>query len=116
MRSHYWEFAHAGHDYPQPIVLLPVLYIRFQRNKFEVGIQEKQSLVVDNLIDFHSDELIDMLIDTYPTLRKYFDGDAATVQSYVSGLSTYTPDGLPVIDYEDPNFITVSGCNGYGIV
>ena len=116
MRSHYWEFASTRHEYPQPIILLPGLYIKFQRYKIEVGIQEKQSLVVNNPANFYSEEPIDALIDNYPILQQQIDGfDSATVQSYVSGLSTYTPDGLPVIDYEDPNFITVSGCNGYGI-
>ena len=116
MRSHYWEFNGLDFESSKPILLAPGFYVKYQKNKFEVGIQEKDSLVVDDPKDFCENEPIGVLIDAYPMLREYINGfDNATVVSYISGLSTYTPDGLPVIERIDPNFITVSGCNGYGI-
>ena len=130
MRSHYWEFTpqkeNLSDDFESnPILLLPGIYVKFQRNKFEVGIQEKESMVIqDPTTDSlpSENEAYPSLIDNFKVLKKYIpDFENATLRNYISGISTYTADGLPIIDVlgdkraENGRFVTISGCNGYGV-
>jgi glycine/D-amino acid oxidase-like deaminating enzyme len=115
IRSHFWEFI-PKQDIPErPILLLPGLYIKFQKNKIEVGIQEKKSFVLDNPNGEIPNEAFDILIKYNTILNQYFDIDNAFLSNYIYGISTYTPDGLPVIERTNNNFLTISGCCGYGI-
>ena len=130
MRSHYWEFTLAkglqnSKLASKPVLLLPGIYIKFHTHKFEVGIQEKESLVLDDPIKEvlpTENEAIVSLIDNYKVLEKHVPNfESARLRNYVNGISTYTADGLPIIDIvhtekaETGNFITISGCNGYGV-
>ena len=128
MRSHYWEFSPTGNSSnfkPKPVLLLPGMYIKFHRNKFEVGIQEEESFVVEDPIndDLPSENsALPSLINNYEKLKEFVPNfENARLRNYVSGISTYTADGLPVIDIEEGDrigegsFVTISGCNGYGV-
>ena len=130
MRSHYWEFNYENESriskhVAQPILLMPGVYIKFQRHKFEVGIQEEMSFVVeDPIVDAlpSEQESLHSLIDNYKILSEHIPNfKNATLKNYVCGISTYTADGLPIIDIEDQGiegsgmFLTISGCNGYGV-
>ena len=130
MRSHYWEFTPQQEKLSdvfesKPILLLPGIYIKFQRNKFEVGIQEKESMVIQDPINDSlpsENEAYPSLIDNFKVLKNHIpDFENATLRNYTSGISTYTADGLPIIDVEGDShaengrFVTISGCNGYGV-
>ena len=128
MRSHYWEFSSTGNSSnfkPKPVFLFPGMYIKFQRNKFEVGIQEEESFIVEDPINDHlpsENSALPSLINHYETLKEVVPNfENARLRNYVTGISTYTADGLPVIDIEEGDtlgegsFVTISGCNGYGV-
>ena len=130
MRSHYWEFhvdikTQSSLFGRRPILLLPGIYVKFQNYKFEVGIQEKASLIIHDPINDtlpSEEEGLASLIDHNDTLQRYIPNfKNSTLRNYISGISTYTADGLPIIDIgeRDKNgnitYLTISGCNGYGI-
>ena len=130
MRSHYWEFyvdikRQSSLLGRRPILLLPGIYIKFQNHKFEVGIQEKASLIInDPIYDTlpSEQEALGSLIEQSDILQGHIPNfKNSTLRNYTSGISTYTADGMPIIDIgerdKDGNitYLTISGCNGYGI-
>ena len=113
LRSHYW-IAQMHNIAPDnlPILLIPGIYLRTYRNLIDIGIQEKQSKIVKEII--HEDNT-DILLSYADILKHYIiDFDHLSIQHYIHGISSYTADGLPVIKRER-GIISVAGCCGYGI-
>jgi len=150
IRSHYWEFSvdraaatAVSRRYPDaatriPIYLAPGLYIKMSANrqKVEIGIQERESCVVESshivgnsgtslgLDDEGAFGPTDLLLEKQDVIDEYLGAgflDHAEMRDYISGLSTYTADGLPVLNsaaaHESgaPVILGCGGCNGYGI-
>jgi glycine/D-amino acid oxidase-like deaminating enzyme len=113
LRSHYWIARNATRASPiLPILLLPGMYIRTHGYMMDIGIQEKQSKQV---AEISQDDATDILLEQTDTLKKYIKGfDNLHIQQYISGISSYTADGLPVIRQEGP-ITSIAGCCGYGL-
>jgi 4-methylaminobutanoate oxidase (formaldehyde-forming) len=129
-RSHYWistPNANYGGDFP--IVMLPDArtYMRPEVDGMLIGVQEPQSVTFDardlpgNINSFSptkGEEHWDVIAGAMREIEAFFpEIEQAEFASYVSGLSTYTPDGnlvigaVPGVD----NFFTATGCCGHGI-
>jgi 4-methylaminobutanoate oxidase (formaldehyde-forming) len=137
LRSQYWEFLTAGAPLPasQPVVVLPDAYLKPspQGTKIEVGLYEVPSeQVVYASCDDVPDESLDASMRTmeakYSMLQTQLpDIDSYELRSYTAGMTSYTPDGLPVVVADDNNIngaqpgsgggrvVTFAGCNGYGV-
>lgn len=136
LRSHFWCLRSRTVNMSRkiPVLLFPGGYLKAFNHDLEIGIQEKQSLVVDNELNIpEANE--DLLLEKYDFLKSIFPLlDEYELCDYICGISTYTPDGLPVIiessrkknqiksqstfsEHQNPpdNIVTISGCNGYGI-
>jgi hypothetical protein len=159
LRSHFWCLRRnekeistaAGVDpTPVPLLLFPGGYMKVLGKELEIGIQEKESFVIpqtgngggngnsSNTVqtDDHDrvpDAPIDLFLEQYDMLKTVFPKiDEYEVSGYVCGITTYTPDGLPVAekfrwtpptenieagdtDDFELDVISLSGCNGYGV-
>ena len=150
LRSHYWEFSWSKSEYldtklkqaAMPMYFAPGVYMKLSRNRrtVEIGIQEEQSLVVPKPPKHNSDGLgldnddedlfgpTELLLAKQSVIEEQLGHnffEIADMRAYISGLSTYTADGLPVIHVnlaQDINeqssprgLVACGGCNGYGI-
>jgi 4-methylaminobutanoate oxidase (formaldehyde-forming) len=130
VRSHYW-ITDPGSGFPRnmPYVILPDAgaYIRPEMGGLIIGLRERASLSVDPLripeditgVPFGDEE--DgwrILMEGRERLRPFYPGlDEARFVKFITGLSTYTPDGEfvigPVARLE--GYVVAGGCCGAGI-
>ena len=129
-RSHYWITApNDAYGRVFPVVLLPDCraYMRPEVGGMVVGVQERHSATFDarqlpNDINTFSptqgDEHWDILADAVEAISKFFPIVLqAEFCNYVSGLSTYTPDGHILLGAIPGmrNVFAAAGCCGNGI-
>ncbi|MDP6539829.1 MAG: FAD-dependent oxidoreductase [Planctomycetota bacterium] len=130
VRSHYWITAQHG-DVPagSPVVVLPdaAAYARPEVGRLLFGLRESTSIALDpravpaDLADlrFESDpDGWETLEECAPAFARFFPAlEHIPLEHYVSGPSSYTPDGrhvvgrLPSLD----GFWVAAGCCGAGI-
>ena len=113
LRSHYWIARNAIRASPiLPILLLPGMYIRTNGYMMDIGIQEKHSKQV---AEIPQEDATDILLQHTDMLKQYIKNfDNLYLQQYISGISSYTADGLPVIR-QDGRITSIAGCCGYGL-
>lgn len=146
LRENFKDGVLNGSSFVFPAVFKPGMYLKISHtnqpiSKVEIGIQEKQSSVFSlnddknfenwKLLEKNDFELsvdseetsdfgpVDMLFERSSDLEDFFGNNFfanAEMHAYISGLSTYTADGLPVI-HSDLNgrMVGSSGCCGYGV-
>lgn len=130
VRSHYWiceSDPRFGVDHPMTLLPDVSTYTRPEVGGLLIGMQEAHSVTFDAR-DLPSDpasfsatrgeEHWDLLADASHAVARFFPGlMEARFSNYISGLSTYTPDGeivlgpIPGID----GFWAVAGACGHGI-
>jgi 4-methylaminobutanoate oxidase (formaldehyde-forming) len=130
VRSHYWITSpEAGFPHDMPYVVLPDAraYVRAELGGLIIGMREPASLSVDPLsipadiagISFGDDaDGWTILTEGREKLQRFYPGmDEARFTRFVTGLSTYTPDGDFVLgavsDLE--GYLVATGCCGAGI-
>jgi len=130
VRSHYWLTAPSC-DYGSEgsITIMPDVsaYIRPELGGLLLGVQESECAVFDarNLpedLQYFSPTLgedhWDILLDSYSDLSRFFPKiETANFSSYISGLSSYTPDGeiiLGPIEEIDGLYVAAGDC-GSGV-
>jgi 4-methylaminobutanoate oxidase (formaldehyde-forming) len=133
VRSHYWITDNQQNVQPhQPMAIVPSskVYFRSENKGLLLGVRDSQSCIVDpfELPDsqqgihghrFENDENgwlaleenWQELIETCPLL------ETAQLNHYISGISSYTPDGLPLLGPSQTwkNLFVATGCSGAGI-
>jgi len=133
VRSHYWITDNQVSINPsQPMAIVPSskVYFRSENKGLLFGVRDSQSCIVDprELPDsqqgihghrFEKDENGWLaleenwqgLIETCPLL------ETAQLSHYISGISSYTPDGLPLLGPSQAwtNLFVATGCSGAGI-
>ncbi|MGI9424518.1 MAG: NAD(P)/FAD-dependent oxidoreductase [Hyphomicrobiaceae bacterium] len=129
-RSHYWITApNTAYGGDFPVTLLPDsrAYIRPEINGMVVGVQEANSATFDarELPDdinafspTQGEEHWDVMAEAMDSVSVFFPAiPQAQFASYVSGLSTYTPDGAILLGAVpgSSGFFTAAGCCGSGI-
>jgi 4-methylaminobutanoate oxidase (formaldehyde-forming) len=130
VRSHYWISAPDPlFDRHQPFVIVPDAraYTRPEGNKLLFGLRESKGVSVDPrrlpedlsgfMIGGPEDEK-ESLIEGFPLLHPFFPGlEKVGIAHYITGLSTYTPDGLFVLGPVPGirGFLAATGCCGAGI-
>jgi 4-methylaminobutanoate oxidase (formaldehyde-forming) len=130
VRSHYWITAPDSlFDRNQPFVILPDAraYTRPEGGQLLFGLRESKGVSVDPrrlpedlsgfMIGRPEDER-ESLLEGYPLLHPLFPGlDKIGIAHYITGLSTYTPDGLFVLGPVPgiKGFLAAAGCCGAGI-
>lgn len=129
-RSHYWITAadtSYGGDFP--VTLLPDCraYMRPETGAMVVGMQETNSATFDarqlpddinTFSPTRGEEHWDIIAGAMEPISGFFPAiQQATFASYISGLSTYTPDGTILLGVVpgSSNFFTAAGCCGNGI-
>lgn len=129
-RSHYWITApdrSYGGDFP--VTLLPdsCAYMRPEVGAMVVGVQESNSATFDarelpddinTFSPTQGEEHWDVIAEAMESLSVFFPAIPETeFARYVSGLSTYTPDGAILLGAVpgSSNFFTAAGCCGSGI-
>lgn len=130
VRSHYWitgnekEYKNSG-----AIVMLPDIstYFRPELGGLLLGVQEKNCIAFDarklpkNLDSFAptaGDEHLDTLQESYTAILQFYpDLEAVSITNYISGLSSYTPDGEIILGKIDTikGFFVAAGDCGSGI-
>lgn len=130
VRSQYWM---SSNDLPcaniQTMTLLPEIsaFMRPEVDGLLFGMQEQQSKTFDhrdlpdNITEFkvtEEGEQWQALIDSYDEIINFFPefGDIEWPH-YMAGLSSYTPDGKPLIGEIEgvEGMLVATGCSGYGI-
>lgn len=129
-RSHYWITApEPGYGGAFPVTLLPdaQAYMRPEMEAMAIGVQEKNSATFDarklpgdinTFSPTEGEEHWDVIADAMEAVSVFFPGiSEARFASYVSGLSTYTPDGVILLGAVPgtTGFFTAAGCCGSGI-
>jgi 4-methylaminobutanoate oxidase (formaldehyde-forming) len=130
VRSQYWiTAADSLFDRDQPFVIVPDAraYTRPEGNKLLFGLRESKGVSVDPrrlpedlsgfMIGGPEDEK-ESLIEGFPLLHPFFPGlEKVGIAHYITGLSTYTPDGLFVLGPVPGirGFLAATGCCGAGI-
>lgn len=129
-RSHYWIAAPNtayGGDFPATVMPDVRAYVRPEVGGMVVGVQELKSATFDaralpDAIDAFSptpgEEHWDVLTEALDDISAFFPALPQTrFSSYVSGLSTYTPDGSPLLGAVPgaTGFFAAAGCCGSGI-
>jgi len=130
VRSHYWiTAADPLFDRHQPFVILPDAraYTRPEGNRLLFGLRESNGVSVDPrrlpedlsgfMIGRPEDEQ-ERLIEGFPLLHPFFpDLEKVGIAHYITGLSTYTPDGLFALGpvHGIKGFLAATGCCGAGI-
>lgn len=133
VRSHYWITDNQQSVQPhQPMAIVPSskVYFRTENKGLLFGVRDSQSCIVDprelpkSQQGIHShrfehdeygwlalEENWQDLIATCPLL------ETAQLNHYISGISSYTPDGLPLLGptKEWKNLFIATGCSGAGI-
>jgi len=129
-RSHYWITAadtSYGGDFP--VTLLPDCraYMRPETGAMVVGVQETNSATFDarqlpddinTFSPTQGEEHWDIIAEAMEPISEFFPAVAqARFANYISGLSTYTPDGAILLGAVpgSSNFFTATGCCGNGI-
>ena len=129
-RSHYWIAApDSAYGAAFPVVLIPdcKAYMRPEVGGMVVGVQEQHSATFDardlpddinSFSPTRGDEHWDVLTDAVDAMLPFFPAILqAEFSSYVSGLSTYTPDGQILLGAVPGlrNLFAAAGCCGNGI-
>ena len=133
VRSHYWITDNQAFIKPtQPMAIVPSskVYFRPENRGLLFGVRDSQRCIVDprelpeSQQGIHShrfendengwlalEENWQKLIATCPLL------EAAQLNHYISGISSYTPDGLPLLGPSAAwqNLFVATGCSGAGI-
>lgn len=133
VRSHYWITDNQQQVKPsQPMVIVPSskVYFRAENKGLLFGVRDSQICIADprdlpesqqgiHTHRFENDENGWLaleenwqgLIDTCPLL------ETAQLNHYISGISSYTPDSLPLLgpSEEWQNLFFATGCSGAGI-
>lgn len=130
VRSHYWiSAAQPNVQLDQPMAIYPAAnaYFRPEGRGLLFGVRDSQICVADpNTLpdDIHAyafendpqgwsalEENWEALIQGCPMLEQ------AELSHYLSGVSSYTPDALPLIGWAQPysNLMLATGCSGAGI-
>jgi 4-methylaminobutanoate oxidase (formaldehyde-forming) len=130
VRSHYWITGpQTGYPHDMPYVVLPDAraYVRAELGGLIIGIREPASLSVDPLtiptditgISFGDDaDGWKILMGGREKLQRFYPGiDEARFTRFITGLSTYTPDGGFVLGAvpELEGYLVAGGCCGAGI-
>lgn len=136
VRSHYWitgQLASAPPD--SPMVILPDAraYARPEVGHLLFGLRDDQPVYTspeqlpDELSGFSfgtDPEGWQALENGYEALARFFpEIDQVSIEHYISGISSYTPDGYPLVgfmtdaagDKKLEGFIALTGCSGGGI-
>jgi len=130
VRSHYWVTApDSGFPHEMPYAVLPDAraYVRGELGGLIIGVRESASLSVDPLtipadltgVSFGDEtEGWQILMEGRERLRAFYPGlDEARLTKFITGLSTYTPDGdfllgsVPGLE----GYLVAAGCCGAGI-
>jgi len=129
-RSHYWITApDASYGGDFPVTLLPDCraYMRPEAGAMVVGVQETNSATFDarqlpddinTFSPTQGEDHWDVIAGAMASISAFFPViPQAMFASYVSGLSTYTPDGTILLGAVpgSSNFFTATGCCGNGI-
>ena len=129
-RSHYWIAApDAGYRADFPVTLLPDprAYARPEVGGMVLGVQEMESATFDarelpydinSFSPTQGEEHWDILIEAMEAISMFFPKlPDAQFTSYVSGLSTYTPDGNIILGAVPgcTGLLAATGCCGNGI-
>ncbi|WP_337660260.1 NAD(P)/FAD-dependent oxidoreductase [Anderseniella sp. Alg231-50] len=129
-RSHYWiTAADASYGDQFPVTLLPDCraYMRPDTGAMVIGVQEANSATFDarqlpdDINTFSptpGEEHWDIIAEAMESISAFFPAIArARFANYISGLSTYTPDGTVLLGAVpgSSNFFTAAGCCGNGI-
>lgn len=129
-RSHYWIAApREGYGGDFPVVLLPdcQAYMRPEVGGMVIGVQEQHSATFDarelpddinTFSPTQGEEHWDVIAGSMGAISTFFPSILqAEFSSYVSGLSTYTPDGQILLGAipNVRNFFAAAGCCGNGI-
>ncbi len=129
-RSHYWiTAANASYGGDFPVTLLPDCraYMRPETGAMVIGVQETNSATFDarqlpddinTFSPTQGEEHWDIIAEAMEPISVFFPAiPQAKFAGYVSGLSTYTPDGAILLGAVpgSSNFFTATGCCGNGI-
>ena len=129
-RSHYWITApDASYGGDFPVTLLPDCraYMRPEAGAMVVGVQETNSTTFDarelpddinTFSPTQGEDHWDVIAGAMESISVFFPViPQARFASYVSGLSTYTPDGTILLGAVpgSSSFFTATGCCGNGI-
>ena len=133
VRSHYWITDNQALVKPsQAMAIIPSnkVYFRAENKGLLLGVRDSQSCIIDprelpksqqgiHEYRFENDangwlaleENLESLIETCPLLA------TAQLNHYISGVSSYTPDSLPLLGAspEWRNLFFATGCSGAGI-
>ncbi len=130
VRSHYWVTApDSGFPRDMPYAVLPDAraYVRGELGGLIIGVRESASLSVDPLtipaditgVSFGDEaEGWKILMESRERLRAFYPGlDEARFTKFITGLSTYTPDGNFLLGSvpELEGYLVAAGCCGAGI-
>jgi len=131
VRSHYWIAASDplfGKNQPMTVHADAGAFTRPEVNGMILGVQEALSPMFDYRIlpdDMGTFTLTeegqewDALIEAEPCVSRFFPGlNDARFESYVTGLSAYTPDGHFILGELDerPGLFVAAGCCGSGVM
>lgn len=131
VRSHFWITAPGPLSYknqPMTVHTDAGAYTRPELNSMLLGVQEDFSPAFDSRIlpdDIGTFTITenghewDALIEAEARVSRFFPGlNDARFESYVTGLSAYTPDGHFVLGeiYENPGLYVAAGCCGSGVM
>lgn len=129
-RSHYWiTAADTSYGGEFPVTLLPdcQAYMRPDTGAMVVGVQEANSATFDarqlpddinTFSPTRGEEHWDIIAEAMEPISDFFPAiPRATFANYISGLSTYTPDGTILLGAVpgSSGFFTAAGCCGNGI-
>ncbi len=129
-RSHYWITApKPAYGGEFPVTLLPDVqaYMRPEVGGMAIGVQEPNSATFDarelphdinTFSPTQGEEHWDVIADAMAAVSVFFPGiEEAQFAGYVSGLSSYTPDGSILLGAVPGvgGFFTAAGCCGSGI-
>lgn len=129
-RSHYWITApNAGYGGDFPATVLPDAraYFRPEVGGMVIGVQELNSATfdaralpddIDTFSATRGEEHWDVLTEAMDEMSPFFPGlPDAQFSSYVSGLSTYTPDGTILLGAVpgSSGLLAAAGCCGSGM-
>ena len=131
VRSNYWITSSMPDlvSPNQPIVILPdaSVYTRPENTALLFGLRESKSVYFDprNLPDDITgftfgdpEDQWNILIEEGSRLQRFFPKfDEVSIQHYIAGVSTYTPDGMYVIGGVPGinGFLAATGCSGAGV-
>ncbi|MFT5593400.1 MAG: sarcosine oxidase subunit beta [Oceanicoccus sp.] len=129
MRSLYWiteSYPKLNADFPMCVVPSAQAYFRQETNHMLFGVRDKgQALHPDDIpcdvhgFQFaHDQQGLEALEDTWEKLLHFWpDIEQLGLANLITGISSYSTDGLPVIGCpaSHSNLTIVSGCSGAGI-